>query len=394
MRLWKGVALLVTSSSLFAGTISFGTPASGLGPGAMPSVADTASASFQEGAYVGAANKSGLAHFSSATKTSPTIASDALPYSGGWSDLDGEGGNLAWEFGNGWTGTPYTLSLAVPMIPTDASGVAIATLADGAAGTYNHYFVTLAHTLITAGEANAYLRLGWEFDGGAYAWSATNPTAEADFAAYFRQIVTAMRSVSGERFRFVWNPTATAFTDGYNLALAYPGNSFVNEIGLDDYDQTWLTPHSSTVEWSKTTLPNLTAAHAFAASRHTPLAIAEWGLSIRTDGHGLGDDPRFVNNFVSWMKNSTNSVEYESYFDFDVNGQKDSITEGNTPKSLAAFASDLGRPPRTAVGGNGLFIVGAVVVGAGLVVTVGVRRRRRRTQFRVNLTHSGNMTSP
>jgi hypothetical protein len=370
IRSWKGAGLLLISVGLFASTIIPGSAA----------IAATARSPLLQGAYVGAADKAGLSAFSSATKTFPALASDALPYSGGWSDLDGAGGSLNWEFGGGWSGTPYTLSLAVPMIPTDAAGVAIATLADGATGAYNGYFVTLAHTLISAREANAYLRLGWEFDGGAYAWSATDPTAEADFAAYFRQIVTAMRSVSGERFRFVWNPTAAAFTDGYDLAQAYPGNSFVNEIGLDDYDQTWLRPQTSKIEWDKTTLPNLTAAHMFAASRHKPLAICEWGLSIRTDGHGLGDDPRFIDNFIAWMQNSANDVKYESYFDFDVNDQKDSITEGHTPKSLAAFTTALGRPSHTQSEDSRDLIIGAFVVGAGLVMAIGVQRRNRRTQ--------------
>ena len=34
------------------------------------------------------------------------------------------------------------------------------------------------------------------------------PSDAADFAAYFRDIVTAMRSVPGAAFRFVWNPTS------------------------------------------------------------------------------------------------------------------------------------------------------------------------------------------
>jgi Glycosyl hydrolase family 26 len=371
----KAAALLALSTCLFSGVMGLcalgfeedGTPAAATAPGP-----------FLNGAYVGAANVSGLASFASATDTTPTLASDSLPYSGGWAGVDGANGSLDWELKNGWSGTHYVLSLAVPMIPTDASGVAEATLADGARGTYNQYFTALARTLIAAGEADAYLRLGWEFDGGAYAWSATDRTAEADFAAYFRQIVTAIRSVPGEQFRFVWNPTATAFTDDYNLALAYPGNAFVNVIGLDDYDQTWLKPHTSTVEWNETTLPNLTAAHLFAVSHRKPLAVCEWGLSTRTDGHGLGDDPSFIDNFVAWMKNPVNDVQYESYFNFSADGQDDSITQGDTPKSLAAFAADLGQTSQTTDNELRDIIIGIIVVSASFFITVGLCRRRRR----------------
>ena len=379
IRRSKGAAPVAITACLFAGVISVGTAASGLGFGST-SASATGPSSFVHGAYVGPADVAGIAKFSSTTKTSTTLASDSIPYAGGWAHLDGAGGSLAWVLQSGWSKTHYALSLAVPMIPTDAEGVAVATLAAGASGAYNGYFMTLARTLVAAGEANAYLRLGWEFDGGWYAWSATSADAEANFASYFRQIVTAMRSIPGEHFRFVWNPTAAAFADGYDLALAYPGNSFVNEIGLDDYDQTWLSPQTSKVEWNETTLPNLTAAHRFAASRHKSLVVCEWGLSIRTDGHGLGDDPRFINNFAAWMKNPVNDIKYESYFNFDAGGQKDSITDGDTPKSLAAFVADLGQTSQPGDNETMYIIVGAVVVGAGLVVTLGVWRRLRRRQ--------------
>ena len=72
---------------------------------------------------------------------------------------------------------------------------------------------------------------------------AQTPAAEADFGGYFDQIVTAMRSVAGEKFQFVWNPDVGAFAEaGYNVTLAYPGNAYVNVIGVDAYDETWATP--------------------------------------------------------------------------------------------------------------------------------------------------------
>jgi hypothetical protein len=89
-------------------------------------------------------------------------------------------------------------------------------------------------------------------------------------------------------------------------------------------------------------LPALTDASAFATREGKPLAIPEWGLALRGDGHGLGDDPSYVNDFIAWMKNPTNNVAYESYFNFDVTGQIDAINDGNSPTSLTAFIGDLG----------------------------------------------------
>ena len=123
--------------------------------------------SLQQGAYVPSVDPQGMAAFAQETETSPTIASDYLPSNGGWSGLDGSGGSLAWLTGP-WKGSGYTLSLGVPMFPTGVG----ASLATGATGAYNSYFTTLAQTLVAAGQANAYLRLGWEFDGSWTAWYA------------------------------------------------------------------------------------------------------------------------------------------------------------------------------------------------------------------------------
>ena len=298
------------------------------------------SGGLQQGAYDSTSTPSGMASFAAQTHTSPTVATVYLPGNNGWADMDGSGGTLNWLTSE-WAGSGYTLSVGVPIIPTDSSGAAVGTLAQGATGAFNSYYVSLAQTLVNGGLSNAYLRLGWEFDGSWMPWNATTPSAEASYAAYFQQIVTAMRSVSGEHFRFVWNPDAGAFTQsGYSVATAYPGNAYVDVIGLDAYDQSWATPQTPANAWSSTTLPTLTAAQQFAASNGKPLAFCEWGVAIRSDGHGLGDDPTFVNQMVSWIK--ANNVTYESYFDANSGGVNSLITGGSFPNSLAAFTADLG----------------------------------------------------
>ena len=295
----------------------------------------------QQGAYASTPTPAGMSAFAQQTRTSPTVATAYLNGSSGWSTMDGAGGSLNY-LTNAYRGSGYTLALGVPIIPT-SNGSPVGTLAQGASGAFNLYYITLAQTLVAGGEGNAYLRLGWEFDGSWMPWNATNPSAEASYAAYFQQIVTAMRAVPGAQFRFVWNPDAGAFTQsGYSVAAAYPGNAFVDVIGLDDYDQSWAVPQTPANAWTSTNLPSLTAAQQFASANGKPLAFSEWGVTIRTDGHGLGDDPYYVNQMVAWMKNSANDVVYESYFDADTGGVNSVITGGSFPSSLAALSADLG----------------------------------------------------
>ena len=294
-----------------------------------------------EGAYVGRATPSRMAAFGAATRTHPTIASDSLPSLRGWAGMDGSNRSFWSKYAHRWAGSPYTLSLAVQIIPSGSAGNAVGTLATGATGAYDSHFVTLAQNLIAANESNAFLRLGWEFDSGSSAWSATSPGGEANYAEYFRQIVTAMRSVPGENFKFVWNPDLYVFQPNstYDVSLAYPGSSYVDDIGVDAYDRT--IPQDPTNSWPYL-LPALTAADQFAAAQGKPLAIPEWGVQRCSGCGGLGDDPSYINSFTTWMKDPANNVAYESIFDsVGRDGINAEITGGNFPRSLATFIADL-----------------------------------------------------
>ena len=290
---------------------------------------------------MGPADPTGVQSFVTSSSTGVTIASDYLPGGNGWSGMDGTGGSINW-LTDAWKSTGYTLSLGVPMIPTDSSGQLQGTLALGATGAYNGYFTTLATTLVSAGEGNAYLRLGWEFDGNWYPWQAQSAASEADYAAYFRQIVTAMRAVPGAAFRFVWNPDASAFVSkSYSLSLAYPGDAYVDVIGLDLYDFNYVSPTEAGA-WSAFE-NQLSQANAFATTHSKPLALCEWGVAS-TAVHGFGDDPTYIDNMVTWMK--SHNVEYESYFNSNTrasnNGVNFNLIGGGFPNSLAAFTADLG----------------------------------------------------
>jgi len=302
-------------------------------------------ASLKQGVYVGPLDPTGVVSFARLTNTKVTIASDFLPGAEGWNGVDGANGSVQWV-ANAWKSSGYTLSLGVPMIPTDSSGHPQGTLAQGAAGAYNSYFTQLANRLVAIGEGNAYLRLGWEFDGTWYAWQAQGPTAEAAYAAYYRNVVISMRSVPGAAFKFVWNPDASAF--GFHplwVGSAYPGNAYVDVIGLELYDWNWGPPETPQAAWKYTFFPQLSNALRFARSRGKPLALSEWGVVIPSS-HGFGDDPYFITHMIAWMKSPRHDVTYESYFNGNTllpGGSPDlNLLGGNFPRSLSAFAASLG----------------------------------------------------
>ena len=291
----------------------------------------TSAAQVPIGDYAGAGNPAGVAWFGRATGTHPTLASDYLVGTGGWGAMDSARGVGAWR------GSGYQLVLGVPILP----GGTGATLAAGASGAYNGYFVTLAQNLISQGEAGAYLRLGWEFNATWYNWSVQNAGDAANFAAYFRNIVDAMRSVPGERFRFVWNPNGDGPTN-YTPDQAYPGSRYVDFVGSDVYGNCWCSPFTPQSGWaSQLSHPwGLDWLASFAAQVGRPIVFPEWSVDYRPDGHGLGDDAYFIHQFAAWI--GQNGVAWTNIFSYNAPDQENNILDGHFPSALAAFRADFG----------------------------------------------------
>ena len=138
------------------------------------------------------------------------------------------------------------LILAIPMLagPPDGSGpkqgkIEVGqpvSLEKGAAGAYNPHFKKLAENLVAYKLADAILRPGWEFNGGWYTWRAKGKAN--DFAEYWKQMVKTMRAVPGtEKLSFCWNPTLG--DQDFPAEQAWPGDEFVDFVGVDVYDETW-----------------------------------------------------------------------------------------------------------------------------------------------------------
>lgn len=241
-----------------------------------------------------------------------------------------------------FAGTNYSMIWGVPMLPDTGNY----TLAAGATGAYDKYFVTLAQGLVSGGQANSIIRMGWEFNEGWAPWAASGQPA--NFIAYWRQIVTSMRSVHGANFQFEWNPNIGAQSAG-NLADYYPGNDYVNLIGLDVYDISWGSyPGAAQLFSTLLTEPyGLNWLASFASQHGKPMTLPEWGLGWGDSDDGApvsdpgtetsgGDDPTYINDMASWI--DANHVFEATLWDVD----QSAIGTTENPNSYAAAVADFG----------------------------------------------------
>ena len=100
--------------------------------------------------------------------------------------------------------------LNVPMLERNEEGVPDARGPRAAAraarrGTFDHHFRTLAERLVELGVPDTVLVLGWEMNGTTYTHRC-GPDPEA-WKKYWRRIVTTMRAVPGQKFRFDFAPS-------------------------------------------------------------------------------------------------------------------------------------------------------------------------------------------
>ena len=228
---------------------------------------------------------------------------------------------------NHWNGSGRTVVFSVAMLPSNNY-----TLAAGASGAYDEHWRGFAQTFVNAGRGDAIIRLGWEFNGKFYPWAAGGK--EDAFAAYWRRIVDVMRSVPGADFQYDWTPLAG--NTNADVERAYPGDDYVDFIGLDAYDTTGVRS-SPEARWAdlRDRRYGLAWHRDFAAAHGKPMTFPEWGLSVRPDNLGGGDNPHYIEQMHKWI--SSNNVAYAMYFEFSAKDAEHRLMTNVLPSGSRTF---------------------------------------------------------
>ena len=200
---------------------------------------------------------------------------------------------------------------------------------------------TLGTNLVAAGLGNSVIRLGAEMNGN---WEAdfmgTTTQEQSLWATCFANEVTALRTATSENFLIDWD--VNGGKGGYPYANFYPGNAYVDVMGLDLYDVDSNTPNTSTTFSALANEPyGLNDFEAFAAAQGKPMSFPEWGLSSVPSG----DDPGYIDGMASTVANG--NFAFETYFDA-AGGNALALGSSTTPLSLGAYQDWFGTPSPSA----------------------------------------------
>jgi hypothetical protein len=179
----------------------------------------------------------------------------------------------------------------------------------------------LGNRLIALGLGGALLRIGREFNGNWYPWQVAEG-GQASYIAGYSHVVTVLRGLPGAAFRFCWSPTlGVGNLTAKGTESCYPGDAYVDEIGVDVYD--WTQKNSAgaqiypgnaagtttaqqqqVLDIMLTQWDSLRGWYALALNHGKPLSFPEWGLVLWKTGSsylGGGDNAVFVRAMADFI---------------------------------------------------------------------------------------------
>jgi hypothetical protein len=242
-----------------------------------------------------------------------------------WADWES---SIAWEV-ELWKNIARPIFWSVPLMPEGSS------LSEAAAGQYDSHYRKAAKLLAAASltQRKVYVRTGWEFNAEWMPWSAIGK-AES-YAEAYRHFVKAFRAES-PKFLFEWTPNQG--DHGVDPATCYPGDAYVDVIGMDFYyDMRW-DPKDPLVAWQGKVggTYGLQWLEDFAHLHKKRTAYPEWGVMTNDAGP-------YIQKAAEWF--SAHDVVYHSYWNSNA-AYAGKLSDGQYHDAGQVFRAHFGRLPK------------------------------------------------
>jgi Glycosyl hydrolase family 26 len=246
---------------------------------------------------------------------------DGVQIDSGFANWEDWSGSIGWLIAR-WRPSGRRIFWSIPLIPKGAA------LADAARGDYDERYTAAARQLAASQPAGPiFIRTGWEFNAEWMPWSALGKADE--FVGAYRRFVGAFDGAS-DRFVFEWTPNIG--DHGLNPETAYPGDDYVDIIGMDFYYHSQWNSAVPDVAWEHMLEQpfGLNWHQRFAAQHNKPTAYSEWGVTLDSSGP-------YIRHAAEWFR--AHHVIYQSYWnsDADFTGK---LSDGRIPAAGAAYKEE------------------------------------------------------
>lgn len=206
---------------------------------------------------------------------------------------------------------------------------------DCANGAYDEQWKKLGSFLVDRGRGDTIIRLGWGHNDDTHYWrSDPDPSA---WIACFRRVVKAIRSTDrAVRIDWTFDPIASASPDARDPYAAYPGDEYVDIVGMDEFDHAPPTLDEASFRAKCESALGLCRLVAFARSHKKQLALGEWGVAGCGDDAG-GDNPFFIRAMVQWFAQNADILAYEAYYDESTGKVCSTLLSDERPNAAAEY---------------------------------------------------------
>lgn len=197
-----------------------------------------------------------------------------------------------------------------------------ANMRECANGAYNDEWAKFAENAAARGRNgdNTVVSLAQEFNGTWFKWNPSVVGLDV-WKGCWRNVYSAIHSKS--TLKVVWTFSATTATKKgndwsvNNVWEAYPGDEYVDVIGVNRYDFPMFGPTS--IYWRDTcgNTQDICYAADYARTHNKPLGLPEWG-SDREKGYA--DNAEFVDKMYNFFKDNQDILMFENTFNTILDG--------------------------------------------------------------------------
>jgi hypothetical protein len=194
-------------------------------------------------------------------------------------------------------------------------------------GSQDSYIKQQADLVVRFGKP-IFVRLDWEMNQAINpGWSLPAVTPQ-EFVASWQRVVNIFRDAGAAKAAFVWAPNVFPGSTGTEASAWYPGDGFVNWMGLDAY------PQYADSQAMLNGPDGMNSQAAFAQAHGKPLMLAEWAVTT-SPVPGAASDSDAVNLVFNWAEAWPKTVKALVYFDFVTQGQD--FTLASHPEAAATY---------------------------------------------------------